>query len=255
MGDRRLLGMLTPSSNTVLEPVTTAILASLPEVSAHFSRFRVTEISLTPQALSQFDVAPILQAAELLADAHVDVIAWNGTSAGWLGFERDVELCDRITAATGIPATTSLLALLTLCQSRNLHEIGLVTPYITPVQERIVANFAEAGIQCSAEQHLNLSVNFEFSEVSEATLTNLVKQVAATQPAAILTFCTNLRAAPLAAKLEPSLGLPLLDSTAAAVWQALAIAGGDPAAIQGWGRMFTDTVATERSCHRPKLKP
>jgi maleate cis-trans isomerase len=32
------LGMLTPSSNTVLEPVITRMAAGLPEVSLHFSR-------------------------------------------------------------------------------------------------------------------------------------------------------------------------------------------------------------------------
>jgi hypothetical protein len=55
MAGRVLLGMLTPSSNTVLEPVTAAMLAGLPEVSAHFGRFRVTEIALSRQALGQFD--------------------------------------------------------------------------------------------------------------------------------------------------------------------------------------------------------
>ena len=54
------LGMLTPSSNTTLEPVTTAMLAGLPSVSLHFSRFRVTEIAVTPGALAQFDDRPIL---------------------------------------------------------------------------------------------------------------------------------------------------------------------------------------------------
>ena len=63
MQKRTLIGMLTPSSNTVLEPVTSAMLAGLPEVTAHFGRFRVTEISLNPQALGQFDNAPFLDAA------------------------------------------------------------------------------------------------------------------------------------------------------------------------------------------------
>ena len=67
------LGMLTPSSNTVLEPLTTAMLRDVPGVSAHFSRSRVTEIALTASALAQFDDGAILQAAELLADARVDV--------------------------------------------------------------------------------------------------------------------------------------------------------------------------------------
>src|ERR1044071_7852709 len=111
MTERVFLGMLTPSSNTVLEPVTTAMVSGLPEVTAHFSRFKVTEIALPRPALAQFDDSEILAAAELLAHAKVDVIAWNGTSSGWLGFERDVQLCERITAATGIPGCTAMLAL------------------------------------------------------------------------------------------------------------------------------------------------
>ena len=84
MTSRIFLGMLTPSSNTILEPLTTAMLAGLPEVTAHFSRFKVTEIALSGPALAQFDDSEILRAAELLAHAKVNVIAWNGTSSGWL---------------------------------------------------------------------------------------------------------------------------------------------------------------------------
>src|SRR5439155_1476647 len=117
MTERIFLGMLTPSSNTVLEPVTTAMVSGLPEVTAHFSRFKVTEIALSGPALAQFDDSEILRAAELLAQAKVNVIAWHGTSSGWLGFERHVTLCQRITQATGIPACTSMLTLNTAFRS------------------------------------------------------------------------------------------------------------------------------------------
>ena len=40
--DRVLLGMITPSSNTTLEPMTARMLGGLPEVSVHAGRFRVT---------------------------------------------------------------------------------------------------------------------------------------------------------------------------------------------------------------------
>src|ERR1700710_1507376 len=119
------LGMLTPSSNTTLEPLTGGMLAGLPWVSAHFSRFRVTEIALTGDALAQFDDRPILAAAELLAHAKVDVIAWNGTSSGWLGFDADQRLCERIEAATGIRATTSMLALNEILASTGGRRFGV----------------------------------------------------------------------------------------------------------------------------------
>jgi maleate isomerase len=44
------LGMLTPSSNSVLEPAVATMLMGLPDVSAHFARFRVTEIALSEAA-------------------------------------------------------------------------------------------------------------------------------------------------------------------------------------------------------------
>jgi hypothetical protein len=63
MTQRTLIGMLTSSSNTVLEPVTSTMLAGLPDVSAHFGRFRVTRIALSEQALAQFDDEEILAPA------------------------------------------------------------------------------------------------------------------------------------------------------------------------------------------------
>src|SRR5436190_7018867 len=162
MTSRKLIGVLTPSSNTALEPLTAAMLAGVPGVSAHFSRFPVTEISLRDASLRQFDDARILDAARLLAHARVDVICWSGTSASWLGFEKDEQLCARITDATGIPATTSVLALNELLAARGVRTLGLVSPYVEDVQQRIMANYAGMGIACVAEQHLDLSVNFAF---------------------------------------------------------------------------------------------
>ena len=58
------LGMLTPSSNTVLEPLTAAMLAALPGASAHFARFRVVAIDLGEGSRAQFDLSPVVAAAE-----------------------------------------------------------------------------------------------------------------------------------------------------------------------------------------------
>lgn len=230
--------MLTPSSNTTLEPVTSAMLAGLPAVSVHFSRFRVTEIALTGDALAQFDDRPILAAAELLAHAKVDVIAWNGTSSGWLGFDADQRLCERIEASTGIRAATSMLALNEILARTGVKRFGLVTPYIEAVQQRIVANYAAMGITCDAERHLGIQDNFAFAEVSGDTLTAMIRAVAAEKPDAIGIICTNLNAAPLVAALEKETGIPIYDSIATVVGKSLKLAGIDPARVTGWGRVF-----------------
>jgi maleate isomerase len=238
MNQRYRIGVLTPSSNTALEPLTSEMVSLVPGASAHFARFTVTEISLRDAALRQFDDSKILEAARLLADAHVDVICWSGTSAGWLGFDTDEHLCRRITEATGIPATTSVLALNEALRLRGARTLGLVTPNVADVQQRIVANYAGIGIQCVAERHLDLSVNFSFAEVSPETLTELVRSVAEQRPDAITTFCTNLRAAQLAQALEARTGVPLYDTVSTVVWKALRLAGADTTALRGWGRLF-----------------
>ena len=240
MTRRALLGMLTPSSNTALEPLTARMLAGATQATAHFGRFRVTEISLDAQALGQFDTAKILDAARLLADAKVGVIAWSGTSAGWLGLGADRKLCDEIAAATGIPACSSTLALQEAMRLRGHGTLGLVSPYVEGIQERIVANFRAEGMNVTAERHLGISVNWDFSEVSEAQLTRMVREVAAAKPDAIATFCTNLRAAHLVAGWERELGIPVYDSVSTAVWKSLKICGVDPRRVAGWGRIFED---------------
>jgi maleate isomerase len=242
MSDRIRLGMLTPSSNTTLEPVTAAMVAGLPGVSVHFSRFRVTEIALTEGALAQFDDQPILAAAELLAHAKVDVIAWNGTSSGWLGFEADERLCRRIEASTGIRATTSMLALNEILVATGVKRLGLVTPYADAVQDRIIANYATMGITCDAERHLGIQDNFAFSTVTEDVLSGMIRAVAAQRPDAIGVICTNLRAAPLVAAIEGETGIPIYDTIATAVWKSLRLAGFDPGRVSGWGQIFRTTL-------------
>lgn len=240
------LGMLTPSSNTVLEPVMAAMLAGTPGLSLHASRFRVTQIALSEAALAQFDLAPMVAAAELLADARCDVIAWNGTSAGWLGFERDEALCAAITAATGIPATSAILGFRSVFRATGARRIGLVTPYTADVQARIMANWAEAGFPCTAERGVGLSENFAFAAVSEEAVEEMIRAVIDEGCDAVAVVCTNMRGAALADRLEHELGVPVYDSVSVTLWASLIAAGADLAApdlapLRNWGRLFALT--------------
>lgn len=239
-GKQCRLGMLTPSSNTVLEPVCASMLHDLPTVTAHFGRFRVTRISLADNALQQFSDQPMLEAAGLLADSRVDVICWNGTSAGWLGLERDRALCASITALTGIAATSSVLALVDALRLAGITRVGLVTPYVEDVQRRIVETLGGNGIVCVEERHLDIVDNFSFGEVPDDTITTMVREVSLGRPQAVVALCTNLRAAPLVDTLERELGLLILDSVATAMWGALRLAGVEPARVRGWGRLFQE---------------
>ena len=235
---RKRLGMITPSSNSVLEPVTCAMMANLDGVTAHFSRFCVTEIALDAAALSQFDASLMLPAADLLADAKVDAIAWNGTSASWLGVGRDESLCAAIAERTGVPATTSTLACIDAIRAVGAARVGIVSPYTTDVQTRIARVWAEAGVTCRAERHLELRDNFSFAEVPPATIASMIRAVAADGCDAAVVLCTNLDGAALATSLEAELGIAVLDSVAVTLWRTMALAGADCSRLSDWGRIF-----------------
>jgi maleate isomerase len=230
------LGILVPSSNTCLEPVAAAMLSPLQsDVSLHAGRVGVTRIGLSPEELAPFEVEEIFAAARLLADAQVSVIAWGGTSASWLGVDRDRDLCRRIETELGVPATTATLALLEAFQSFGIQRYGLAVPYTTDVTERIVDTYGREGFQCGRRAELGLSENVTFDQVPPERIRDLVGE-AAPGCDGVAVVCTNLRAGPLVEELESSLGIPIVDSVIATVSKCLELAHG-PAVLHGWGKL------------------
>lgn len=234
------IGMLTPSSNTVLEPVTARILEGIDGATAHFARLRVTEIALGGRSDGQFADEPMLAAASLLADARVDLLVWNGTSGSWLGLERDAALCARIENETGIRTTTSSRALMEAFERLNVKRLALVTPYTADVNERIAAEYERHGIHCDASLCCGIRANEQFASVPAATVTAMLEEAAReSRSDAVAVVCTNMNAAALAAEAERKFGVPVLDSVAVTAWQALRLTGIDARALaERWGRIF-----------------
>ncbi|MCY4480533.1 MAG: aspartate/glutamate racemase family protein [Rhodospirillales bacterium] len=252
MPSQTRIGMITPSLNTVLEPVTYALLADLPDVTAHFSRVRVTQISLGEDSAAQFADEPMLAAARMLADARVHAICWNGTAGSWLGPDFDRRLCQSIARETGIPATSATLALAELFRSRGVKRFALVTPFEDVLQEAIIDTYRREGFDCVAERHLDSADTFGYASIPPATTEGMIRSVTGAEPEAIAAVCTNLMGAPHAQALEAEAGRPVYDSVAAALWGTLALAGADPSRIAGWGEIFSVAPASlERLGARP----
>lgn len=237
------VGMLVPSSNTVLEPYTSAMFQAVEAAaSVHYARFRVVEISMSSASRGQFDLAPILEAAERLAETEPDLIVWNGTSASWLGLETDHSLCAAITDRTGVPATSTSLAFDALFRGMRVRQIGVVTPYLPEIQARIVENFAIRGITVVAEAHLSDKGNHSFAGYSPDVVAGLARDVARAKPEAIAIICTNFRGARVADALEAELSIPVLDSVSVTAAYAMHLTGVDSSALRGWGCVFQRTA-------------
>jgi maleate cis-trans isomerase len=158
------IGMLVPSSNTAAEPLTMEMLRDVPRVSLHVARFRVTRLDTSEEALAQFQAAPLLEAASMLADAHMHAICLNATASCYTGMAGDRGLLPLLPQ----PAETAMLALLEALRIKGARRIGLVTPFLHDVQAATIRVLAEEGLEVVAEHHFNDPGNYTFARFTEA---------------------------------------------------------------------------------------
>lgn len=236
----RRIGMITPSSNTMVEPLTSAMTAHLlDDLSVHYARIPVTRIALDQGSLDQFEREAMLQAARLLADAKMDVICWNGTSGAWKGIEADIAICEAITAETGIPATTGTLAQFEAFRAHGVERYALAVPYTKDVHDAIVPVYAGEGFECVNSAYLGISTNFAFAGIDLAMLRRLVEKADHPDAEAVVVICTNLAAARVVDRLEQMLGKPVHDSLVVSLWHPLKMLGWQTP-IPGWGRLLRE---------------
>lgn len=233
------IGMLTPSSNTCLEPVTQDLARTLDDVGVHFTRVRVVNLNRDEEGDSQFTPEPMVAGATLLADAGVDVIAWNGTSGSWLGLDRDREICAAIKAATGVEATTTTLTFFDAFAALGVSRLGLVVPYITELTKQIVDTYASEGIDCVAESHLGIEANLEIGLVPPQRVRDQIREVAVPDVQAAAVVCTNTWGCTEVPQLEGELGIAVLDSVLVTFWGCLRLLGRRaPELSRDWGKLF-----------------
>lgn len=232
------IGMITPSSNTCLEPMTYRMLRDRDDVTVHSTRIPVTRIALDQGSDKQFDVVGMRTAAQLLATADVDVIAWNGTSGSWLGADHDRAICEEITNATGVVSTTSTLAYLDAFHRFGIKRIGLLSPYTPDVNAQVIAAYAKDGLEVIGDVAFGLSDNEEFARVAPDDLVPGSLELAAAVPDALIYLCTNLYGAPVTQQIEEQTGIPVLDSVAVTLWKCLDLAG-TRLLEKRWGRLLS----------------
>ncbi len=119
-----------------------------------------------------------------------------------------------------------------------MKTFGLVSPYTDEIQDRIIANYGTHGWQCLGNWRLHITENFASATVPEAKIDQLCREIASLRPDAIVVYCTNMVGARIAAQIEQNTGVPVLESTAAALWTSIRTASADPAQIKGWGSLF-----------------
>ncbi len=182
---------------------------------------------VTVEGLAE-SVTQVERAALELASAEVDIILQAGTAIAFFrGFGHDGELCDRITAATGIKATTSLSAVIAGLRVLGINKPAIATSYIADIDGRLVDVLRKSGFQVAVARGMGFKKSIDMGKVSPEQTYRFAREVARSAPQAdgILISCGNLRTFEAIEALEVDTELPVVTSNQAGLWQALRMAG------------------------------
>ena len=220
LGWRMRLGILQPSVNTVAEP---QFQAMLPEgVSIHATRLKL--VGSTPEDLLGMTEG-VEEASLLLKDVDPDRILFHCTATTTFDVDMPRKLRERITKATGIPASVTSEGILAAFATLGVRKVVMVTPYIREVNEREVVFLNNSGITVLREFGLGLSGGKPFAEVEPAAWYRLVMQHRHEDADAYFISCAQVRAAEVIEALERDLQRPVVTSNQAALWHCLRESG------------------------------
>ncbi len=131
-GMTRHFGVLIPATNTTAEIEYSRLLP--PEWQAHYARVATSSVNRTPFSPPRDE--DVDYQARLLGSARVEIVFLLQTSASLFADDYDADVTRRISAAAGVPALTSAMAIGEAMQALGLKRIALVSPYSPEVNQR-----------------------------------------------------------------------------------------------------------------------
>jgi maleate isomerase len=212
--------MLLPSSNPVGEPEVAAMLPA--GISVHTTRLKLAG-STAEELLAM--TAKVEEGAALLADAGVDLIAFNCTAVSTFDEAMAENIRVRISAASGVPAISTADGILAGFKALGVRRVVLLTPYIDTVNEREIAFLARHGIEVLAASGLGLSEGQGMASIEPGEWYRRALALRDPRADAYFLSCTAIRVLPIIELLERDLGKPVVTSNQALVWHVLRTCG------------------------------
>jgi len=226
------IGMLFPSSG-ISEP---EIQKMLPEgISLHVTRIPMNK-PIYEDIMHMADF--VEEAASLVADAGVDIIAFNCTLGSLIkGRGYDKEIMERIRRATSLPATTTTTAVVTGLRTLGIKKLILITPYVEQMNQIEKTFLEDIGFQVLGYKGLGLDDAFNQYEVEPSRWYQLVKETQEPQADGYLISCGGIRVADIIGRLEMDIGKPVVASNQALVWHCLRKIGMQEP-VEGFGHLL-----------------
>lgn len=228
------LGLVVLQSDETIEMDFRALLP--PEIELFVSR-----VPSSPQVTSETLAAMeghLGQAASLFPQAaKFEAVGYGCTSgSAQIGPARVAEL---IKGATQTKAVTNpLTALVAACRHLGVTRLGMLSPYIAQVSQRLQEALADEGIDTPVFGSFDVAEEARVVRIDTQSIITAAESLAKTGGIdALFLSCTNLRTLAAIAPLEAQLGLPVLSSNQVLAWHMLRETG-QSAAPSAPGQLF-----------------
>ncbi len=243
LGYRLKLGVVIPSTNTIVQPETDAMRPH--GVTNHIGRIHIPDLPLT----NDTEFAQIMTAIEPDLFGAVDrvmsckpahVIMAMSIPTFWGGMAGADQLLERLKARAGVSVSLGSLACVeALRKFPQVRNVGILTPY-QPVGDAHVARFFEEnGWRVTAVHSLKRPSEVLIGHATTQDLVDGLKAMASQGVDAIVQAGTDLAMADVAAEAEHWLGIPVIAINVATYWSALR-KNGIADRVHGFGTLLSE---------------
>lgn len=227
------LGMIMLSTDETVEYEARAMLAGR-DVNLLHARIPA-RADVTPMDLAV--MAPEMTRTAALLPRGLGAIAYACTSGATIIGSEEVA---RLIAAAhpGTAVSNPLSAVIAALHALGVRRVAMVTPYVAEVSEPMAARLGAAGIEVIHAVSFGQKEDWTVARITEeSTRRAMLEAGRVAGVEAIFASCTNLRTFGVIAAVEAELGLPVVTSNQALLWDMMRLAGAE---ARGWGpgRLF-----------------
>lgn len=244
------VGLIVPSSNVTIESEIPALLArsGAADFSFHGARMRTRGISA--RELAAMNAQREICVLEI-GDAGVDVIFYAGMSAvmaSGTGDHRRVESLVAEQLATGGLETkvrSSAGALLEALEALGARRIAVVTPYVQPIEAKIIAYLEAEGFVVSDHRALGIERSSAVAGISGQQIMSAARELDLQGvDALVLSASDQMPSLDLIADAEAEFGIPVISGVTSGVYSLLR-ALGLPMNVPDAGRLLQLDLADD----------
>ena len=212
------IGLMVPANNTTMEP---ELLAWLPEGSScHTVRIPRGKGMLTLETLPDY-LAQAIKLSKELADPDIDIVVYGCTAAGFMaGPAKDADVAMQLAAVTKKRVVTTASSMNAVLKEIDAYRIGLITPYLDDVNERLKEFLHEAGVTVEAFFSFRATTTDELAAITSAQIAERAREIMYPWLDAFFIACSQLPTHAIISELERDLKMPVWSSIRATAWAA-----------------------------------